>query len=136
VTEGAQHECTTAFGKTRGCLIDSGCPDRIDPGGPAWKVQARTGDVIQWIGSRGPYPPFDQLQPIVMSSSKGEKLRFVYRQQTVDRLQFHNQSSIHHDIHSISAFELHRLIGNRQRHLAPEFDACGAKFVAQAFFIG
>jgi regulator of sigma E protease len=64
--------------RTHGVERAPGVIDRIDSGGPAWQARARTGDVIEWIDGRGPFPSFDQLMPVVMNSRAGEKLRFVF----------------------------------------------------------
>ena len=51
----------------------------LDAGSPAWKTGARTGDVIYYIGDKGPKPSFlDELQPTVMNSNAGEELRFWF----------------------------------------------------------
>jgi regulator of sigma E protease len=49
----------------------------VDAGSPAWQKGVPSGSVIRQIGSiTNPY--FDDLQPEVMFSSKGQKLTFVY----------------------------------------------------------
>jgi regulator of sigma E protease len=51
----------------------------VEPGGPAWKLGVRNGQVIYWIDNKGPRPSFqDELTPTVMNSREGEALRFVY----------------------------------------------------------
>jgi regulator of sigma E protease len=52
---------------------------QVEPGSPAWKKGAKTGDVIHWVGNKGPNPSFtDELTPTVMNSREGEKLRFEF----------------------------------------------------------
>jgi regulator of sigma E protease len=69
--------CFVFVFRTRGDEQIPGVIDRVDSGSPAWQVGARTGDVIKWIGNRGPDPSFDALQPVVMNS-QGAKLQFVF----------------------------------------------------------
>jgi regulator of sigma E protease len=69
--------CFVFVFRTRGDEQLPGIIDRVDTGGPAWQVGARTGDVIELIGNRGPYPSFNALMPVVMNS-QGAKLQFVF----------------------------------------------------------
>jgi regulator of sigma E protease len=51
----------------------------METGSPLWKSGARSGEVIEWIDGRGPYPSIDQdLMPVVMHSREGEPIRFVF----------------------------------------------------------
>jgi regulator of sigma E protease len=62
---------------THGVERPPGVAGMIDTGSPAWKQKLRTGAIFHRIGSiMNPY--FDDLQPEVMLSSKGEKLPLVY----------------------------------------------------------
>jgi len=45
----------------------------VESGGAAWRSGMRTGDHITKIGTRE-NPPFDDIRPKVMSSSKGEQI--------------------------------------------------------------
>jgi regulator of sigma E protease len=70
--------CFVFVYRTHGAERSPGVVDGVDPGSPAWKLGVKSGDVIQWIGNRGPYPYFDELRPVVMNSRENEKLNFVW----------------------------------------------------------
>jgi regulator of sigma E protease len=70
--------CFVFVYRTHGAERLPGVVWRIDPGSPAWKLGVRSGDVIKWIGNRGPYPYFDDLRPVVMNSRENEKINFVW----------------------------------------------------------
>jgi regulator of sigma E protease len=60
----------------------------LEGGGAAWRAGMRTGDHITKIGDRE-NPPFDDIRPKVMSSSKGEKIKIEW-----DRTDA--QGNVHH----------------------------------------
>lgn len=63
----------TAYGAER----RPGVIGLVDPGSPAWQKGVPSGSVIHQIGDvRKPY--FEDLMPVVMTSSEGQKLTFVY----------------------------------------------------------
>jgi regulator of sigma E protease len=64
--------------ETKGLERAPGVVDRVEPGSPAWKLGVHTGDIIRWIGGKGPDPFFDTVRPVVMHSRKNEKLEFVW----------------------------------------------------------
>lgn len=63
---------------TRGAEELPGVIDLVENGSPAWKVGARSGDVIHQIGKEANDPPFNKLQPVIMLSTAGEELSFVF----------------------------------------------------------
>ena len=57
------------------------------------------------------------------------------RQQLVDRLQLNNQSLVDKDVHSICAFQLYRLVDDREGNLALELEPRDLQLEAETFFI-
>jgi regulator of sigma E protease len=63
---------------THGAKERPGVIDRVESGSPAWKVGARTGDVIHQIGAATGDPTFNKLMPAIMLSKEGERLPFAF----------------------------------------------------------
>jgi regulator of sigma E protease len=71
--------CFVFVFRTRGDEQTPSVISTVEAGSPAWKVGAREGDVISWIGNKGPNPSFsDELMPAVMFSKADQPLRFVF----------------------------------------------------------
>jgi regulator of sigma E protease len=71
--------CFVFVFRTHGDEQIPGVIGTIDSGSPLWKTRARSGDVIEWIDGRGPYPSLDQdLMVVVMNSKAGQALRLVF----------------------------------------------------------
>jgi regulator of sigma E protease len=82
--------CFVFVYRTHGAERSPGVVEAVDPGSPAWKLGVKSGDVIQWIGKRGPKPYFDELRPVVMNSRENEKLRFVWGPPNAPDAQMHH----------------------------------------------
>jgi regulator of sigma E protease len=82
--------CFVFVYRAHGAERSPGVVEGVDPGSPAWKLGVKSGDVIQWIGKRGPYPYFDELRPVVMNSRESEKLKFVWGPPKAPEAQMHH----------------------------------------------
>lgn len=70
--------CFVYVYRTHGVEQVPGIVGRVEPGSPAWKLGVRAGDVIHWIGGKGPDPNFDEVRSAVMYSRESDKLTFVW----------------------------------------------------------
>jgi hypothetical protein len=53
----------------------------------------------------------------------------------LDGFQFHDQLVVDHQVHAISAIQLHRFVDDGQGYLAPERDSIGLQFIAKTLLI-
>jgi regulator of sigma E protease len=70
--------CFVFVFRTHGAERPPGIVDRVEPGSPAWKKGMRSGDIIYMLGNKGPHPYFNEIQPTIMNSEKGEELKLVF----------------------------------------------------------
>jgi regulator of sigma E protease len=70
--------CFVFVFRTHGAERAPGVVEHVEPGSPAWIKAMRSGDVIYWLGNKGPRPYFNEIQPVVMNSEKGQELKVVF----------------------------------------------------------
>jgi regulator of sigma E protease len=84
ISAGVAMNLLLAFGcfvfvfRTHGAERPPGEVERVDPGSPAWTIGMRSGDVIYMLGNKGPRPYFNEIQPTIINSEKGEELKVVF----------------------------------------------------------
>ena len=56
-------------------------------------------------------------------------------EERIDRFEFHDNETLHNDVHSVTAVEFHPLVFHRQIHLPPECYTAQRQLVAETLFI-